>query len=392
METFAFACLHSQGTESDTRKAWFAFDLGLPSELADRSRVYALAPQEITLVNPNSGTCPAFKTPRDAEITIGIYKRVPILWHENPEENLWGLSFMAMLHMANDAVLFQSTSDGDVLPLYEGKMVFHFDHRFGDYSQRQADRVDAVLPRVTAVQHNDPDFFVAPRYWVSRAEVDERLQRRGWGRGWLLGWRDIARSTDERTMICSLLARVAVGHTYPLILSASERLGCLYANLASFALDYVVRQKIAGTHLTYGYVTQFPVLAPNAYDDGSLRSFVESRVLELTYTTWDMEPFARDLGNDGPPFRWDEERRFLMRAELDALFFHLYGIPRYDVDYIMETFPIVKRKDIAAHGTYRTKDTILSIYDAMATAKAAGTSHQTLLSPSPGHGRRHCAR
>ena len=73
-----------------------------------------------------------------------------------------------------------------------------------------------------------------------------------------------------------------------------------------------------------------------------------SRVLELTYTAWDMAPFARDLGDDGPPFRWDEERRFLLRAELDAAFFHLYGIDRDDVDYIMETFPIVKRKDIAA--------------------------------------------
>jgi hypothetical protein len=105
-----------------------------------------------------------------------------------------------------------------------------------------------------------------------------------------------------------------------------------------------------------------------------------------------MEPFARDLGDDDPPFRWDENRRFQMRAELDALYFHLYGIPRDDVDYIMETFPIVKRKDIAAHGTYRTKDAILQIYDAMAKAKDAGTAYQILLSPAPGHGPRHPAR
>ena len=104
-----------------------------------------------------------------------------------------------------------------------------------------------------------------------------------------------------------------------------------------------------------------------------------------------MEPFARDLGDDGPPFRWDEDRRFLIRAELDAAFFHLYGIDRDDVDYIMETFPIVKRKDIAAHGTYRTKDKILEIYDAMAKAKSTGSDYQTPLTPPPGQGPRHPA-
>ena len=105
-----------------------------------------------------------------------------------------------------------------------------------------------------------------------------------------------------------------------------------------------------------------------------------------------MEPFARDLGDDGPPFRWDEERRFVMRAELDAAFFHLYGIDRDDVDYIMETFPIVKRKDIQQYGTFRTKDLILQIYDAMAEATRTGKPYQTILDPPPAHGSRHPAR
>jgi len=173
------------------------------------------------------------------------------------------------------------------------------------------------------------------------------------------------------------------------MLPGSQSFACLYANLSSFILDYVARQKIAGSNLTYNYVKQWPVLAPRVYDDPEIRSFLESRVLELTYTAWDMEPFARDLGDGGPPFRWDEERRFLMRAELDALFFHLYGIDRDELDYIMGTFPIVKRKDIAAHGTYRTRDKILEIYDAMATAKSTGMEYQTALAPRPGHGPRH---
>ena len=106
-------------------------------------------------------------------------------------------------------------------------------------------------------------------------------------------------------------------------------------------------------------------------------------ILELTFTAWDLAPFARDCGYDGPPFRWDDARRFLLRCELDAAFFHLYGVNRDDTDYIMETFPVVKKKDIQQHGDYRTKLTILEIYDAMQRAIETGEPYQTLLDPPP---------
>ena len=107
------------------------------------------------------------------------------------------------------------------------------------------------------------------------------------------------------------------------------------------------------------------------------------RVLELVYTAWDMEPFARDHGYDGPPFRWDPERRALLRAELDAAFFHLYGLERDDVDYVMDTFWVVRDRDVKAHGEYRTKRLILEIYDELAEAIATGRPYQTRLDPPP---------
>ena len=139
--------------------------------------------------------------------------------------------------------------------------------------------------------------------------------------------------------------------------------------VTSFALDYALRQKIGGTHLTYGYLKQLPVIPPHTYTQ-SLLDFITPRVLELSYTAWDLQPFARDLDYQGAPFVWCEDRRFLMRCELDALYFHLYGIERDDVDYIMDTFPIVKRKDEAAHGEYRTKRIILEMFDQMADLPA----------------------
>jgi hypothetical protein len=101
-----------------------------------------------------------------------------------------------------------------------------------------------------------------------------------------------------------------------------------------------------------------------------------------TYTAWDLEPFARDCGYDAPPFRWDEQRRSLLRAELDAAFFHLYGIHRDDAAYILDTFPIVRRKDIEKYGEYRTKSLILEIYDQLAAATHTGQPYQTRLQTS----------
>jgi len=147
-------------------------------------------------------------------------------------------------------------------------------------------------------------------------------------------------------------------------------------------LDYLSRQKIGGAHLTYAYLKQLPTLYSDAYQSENI-NFIFPRVIELVYTTWDLKPLAKDCGYDGPPFKWDEERRFLIRCELDAAYFHLYDINRYDVDYIMETFPIVKRKDIQKYGDYRTKLTILKIYDKIKKAIETGKPYQTILDPPP---------
>jgi hypothetical protein len=127
---------------------------------------------------------------------------------------------------------------------------------------------------------------------------------------------------------------------------------------------------------------QLPILGPSS-GNSVTDDWLANRVLELTYTSWDMQPFARDLGYDGPPFRWDPERRFLLRCELDAAFFHLYGLARDDVDYVMETFPIVRARDVRSHDEYRTKRVILEIYDELAETIGRGVPYETRLDPPP---------
>ncbi|MBM4237603.1 MAG: S24 family peptidase [Euryarchaeota archaeon] len=279
------------------------------------------------------------------------------------------------------------------LPLYEAKLIHHFDHRLNTFDGVPPEKRFSVKAPGIPFRGRHADAFAVPipRYWVPEAEVEERLSGK-WDRGWLLGWRDVTNvTTNRRTVIATVLPRVGVGHTCPVFLFgtiAPRKAALLLANLCALALDFPARQKIGGNHLTYGYLNQLPVLPPSTYSDRvpwslgqALCDWLLPRVLELTYTSWDLEPFARDCGYDGPPFRWDEDRRFLLRCELDAAFFHLYGIPRDDVDYIMETFPIVKQKDEAAHGEYRTKRVILEIYDAMQKAIEAGVAYRTLLDP-----------
>jgi hypothetical protein len=379
-------------------------------ELGDPGRHFSLSPQDFETLNPNTRTCPTFRSRRDADINLAIYRRAGVLWTESAEAsgNPWGLQFLRMLDMTNDAALFRTQAQlestgarrignrfevkGEVyVPLAEAKMAHHFDHRYGDYTDRPEDSENTSLPSVPVERLLDPAYSAMARYWVPASEVEERLAGK-WTRGWLLGWRDICRSFDERTVIASVISRAGVGNTTPLMLTAAEssKIACLVACLSSFALDYAARQKVGGTHLNYVQLRQLPVLTPATFDTATswlggrpCREWLLPRVLELTYTAWDLEPFARDVGYDGPPFRWDPERRFLLRSEIDAAFFHLYGLSRDDTFYVMDTFPIVRRNDEKDHGEYRTKRVILELYDAMAEASRTRTPYGTRLDPPP---------
>jgi hypothetical protein len=125
---------------------------------------------------------------------------------------------------------------------------------------------------------------------------------------------------------------VAVGDKFLLMFPQHEaaRLAALLGNMASLPLDYAARQKIGGTSLKYFTMKQSPILSPDLFGEPELE-FIVPRVLELTYTAWDMQPFARDLGYEGEPFRWDPERRALLRAELDAYYAYLYGLSKKEL-------------------------------------------------------------
>lgn len=351
-------------------KIELAFSLTRPTHLNDSKRRFSLSSKEITLFNPNTGTISIFRSRTDAEITRKIYQSIPVLENEKIDSNPWGISFMTMFHMSNDSGLFQNEADDNLLPLYEAKMFHQFDHRWATYTE------DGSTRDLTDDEKSDSNFKPQPRYWVEKQEVENKLGDK-WNNDWLLSFRDITNSTNERTAIFNLLPKVALGNTSPICFPSIQYLSqvtCLVANFSSLVFDFVTRQKVGGTHLTYFYLKQLPVIPPETYTKEDIK-FISTRVLELVYTAWDIQPFAKDMGYDGEPFIWDEQRRALLRAELDAYYAKLYGLTRDELRYILdpadvygedfpsETFRVLKNKEINKYGEYRTQRLVLEAWD-----------------------------
>jgi hypothetical protein len=356
-----------------------------------------------------------------------------------------------MFHMSNDSHLFKTREqlesadwslDGTVfrraeglpnaeprfavyLPLYEGRFGHQFNHRF-------ASQPNGVLTELGEDVWGNPRCFVEPQYWVPFQDSNTYLQRQNAAtQSGLLGFRRVARDTDLRTCIAAIIPWGAA--SYGWILTFGPRpaqIAVLCGIYNSFAFDYLLRSSLGQPSIPQGSFEQIPVPTPERCEQScswsgrppstiTQQQSLLPRVLELTYTAWDLEPFAQDCGYTGPPFRWDEERRSLLRAELDAAFFHLYlpadengdwrparksdgcphdespedlarlkasfPKPRDAVSYIMDTFPIVRRKDEEKYnGDYRTKRVILEIYDAMQQAIQTGQPAPTPLNPPPG--------
>lgn len=504
-------------------QARFAFFLRGSDALANPERNFTLTQEEISRLNPNTKTAPAFRSRADAELAAKLYAHAPVLIEERSQEdggdiNPWGITFQAMFHMSGDSGFFRTSAQMEAdgwqregidwvretptsverrVPLYEAKMIHHFDHRWATYGVGTNNDEEGARDCTLAEKQNS-DFEPSPRYWVPEEEVVLRAARvppalksairqvRGKGgkgrskadgdpeetaratalkalvvwlagaipalegrparetdilrllgraqnwRGalkaslerflldpktlvssielqretpltaadlsliaegpkdtlalaellisakqprWLMGWRDICRSTDERTVIASVFPKVGVGHTMPIFfLSGEAELAAAHlAMWISLTFDFIARLSVGGTHLTHSYLKQFAALPPFTFSRDDL-NFIRPRVLELTYVSHAMRPWAEDLGYSGQPFAWDEGRRAKLRAELDSFFARKYGLTEEEQRYILdpakikgadypsETFRVLKEKEIRLYGEYRTERLVLEAW------------------------------
>lgn len=506
----------------------FAFFLANTAQLAQSERRFTLTPDEIARINPNTKTAPVFRSRADAELAAKLYARAPVLIHERPrgesgDINPWGITFQRMFDMSGDSGFFhtpeQMEADGwrregadwvretaagveRRAPLYEAKMIHHFDHRWATYGAGASDDEEGARD-CTFAEKQSPDFESSPRYWVPEDEVILRAARvpsplksavklaRGdggkarrkadvdaqeggrsaalkvfaaWlagaipalegrsareadifrllGRGqdwrgalkaspehflldpktlgagaemqretpltsgdlalimegpqdaralaellitakqprWLMGWRDICRATDDRTVIGTIFPKAGVGNNLPVWYPGHHIDGKLTAvfvgMLSCMAFDFSARHKVGGTHLNFFIAQQLPVLPPSIFSSDDL-DFVSTRMLELTYTSHAMKAWAEDLGYSGRPFEWNEDRRAELRAELNAFFARKYGLTEEEqryvldptkvkgADYPSETFRVLKEKENRLHGEYRTERLVLEAWKRM---------------------------
>lgn len=327
------------GKEAIATEAVFAFFCHGVDDLKESERIFVLSPEDILLLNPNTKNCPIFRSRKDAEITKRIYRQHPVLIDESDPENIknpWGIRFSRMFDMSNDSHLFRTreqleaegfTLDGNVfkqkgeedwLPLYEGKMFNLFTPNYSTYINGDF------------IENPDPSQPSLSRYWVPTSEVQMEHP--------VVAFRDITNSTNQRTFICSDFDNnnLAFGNNAPIIEFHDGGLCRPFAALAStLAFDFSARQKFGGTHANFYLVKQLPMVAPT--------SEIVSKVSEV-------------VGNSGSINQSQKMR-------LEAISLHLFGFDTSELDYVFDSFPILKKRDLAQFGEFKTKHRILDEFE-----------------------------
>lgn len=412
---FKFCLLVASKPQDKPRIVKGGFYLNRLDHLLDPRRIYSLQTSDFARLNPNTKTCPVFRTSRDAKLSAKIYRNSTILYNDFTGDNPWNIKFGSMIHMSNDSYLFRTyaqltelgatlngntftTADGETyVPLYEGKMIWHYNHHYGSWPI-EGERPNSINMPSEAELAN-PDSCIMPWYWVPLSAVENRLiklNKEGkivwhWNHKWLLGFRDVTNATNERTFVCSPIPNAkGVGNSTTLLYAerGTMPMASLCAMLSSLVFDYITKQKIGGSHASISFVKQFPALTPDQIPSAMQWQIVK-RVAELCYFNHDMDGWASELWEEmneeqraelpqlgtQQPWIYNPERRAILQAELDAIFAHLYGLNTEDLRYILdpedicgkgcinETFRVLKDNEIRQYGEYRTKRLVLEAWN-----------------------------
>lgn len=413
--SFKFCLLTCCGMKDTPHEVKGGFYLRRVDHLLDPRRIYTLKTSDFARLNPNTKTCPVFRTSRDASLTAKIYRNSTILLNEENGNNPWDVKFGSMFNMATDSNLFRThaqlaeagailkgnvftTIDGNkYVPLYEGKMIWHYNHHYGTWPTEGGRPNSINMPSLDEL--SNPNSYLISWYWVPLTEVNERLKKRDnegnlvweWEHKWLIGFRKLTNATTERTFICTPIPN-AKGLGDSVTLLYAERgtvpVASLCAMLTSLVYDYTVRQKVGGTNMNIFFVKQLPVLTPDQIPSAMQWQIVK-RVAELCYFNHDMDGWASELWEEmneeqraelpqlgaQQPWVYNPERRAILQAELDAIFAHLYGLNTEDLVYILdpedicgkgcinETFRVLKDNELRQYGEYRTKRLVLEAWN-----------------------------
>ncbi|HUY31877.1 MAG TPA: DNA methyltransferase [Pirellulales bacterium] len=333
---FVVLTFEKGGTTRSFAAAFMRHDVAELDRFPDEGGIQ-LSVDVIRRLSPDSLSVMEFKSDTDVGIAEKML-RFPLLGEEI--EGKWGARFNREFDMTNDAGLFKNSPGDGLLPLFEGKMIWHFDRHLAE-----------------------------PRYWVNEKEGRRALLRGEKDQGqeldyqrYRLGFRDVAASTNERSAIAAILpAGVFAGNTVPVHVPSAEtapsapEILFLAAAFDSFVFDWLIRTKITN-HLNFFYVYQMPV--PRLTDSDAVFAPIVERAARLTCTSPEFDALAKEVGlKSHRNTATDAMARGRLRAELDGLVAHLYGLTEDEFAHILKTFPLVPEPvKVAAHNAYRDVD------------------------------------
>lgn len=400
--SYRFSVITLAGSPTGERTD-FVFFARNTNDLEDQERHVRFTADDIRLLNPVTQNCPVFRNAHQGEIVKALYRAAELRGPDASVLFQWDVEPTFLFVMSDHSHLFTTgpklgletdlcldgvrpeVNGSRYLPLYEAKMFNQFDHRWSSLTSEGKQVVFADQERADSAR------VAVPRYWMREPDAARKLD--ALPNAWLIAIREVTNATNERTAIAAVLPKYPVGHNAQVFSfrEAPRSAASLLANLNSLCLDFAARSKVGGSHLSSFILRQLPILPRSLFAKPCpwmpaefLEDWIYARVLELTFTAWDLAKFARDCGYSGAPFRWDAERRISIRAEVDAAFMQLYGLSRDDATYVMDAFPIVAKRDLKTDGEYRTKRLILERYDAMAEAIASDAPYESPLDPPPG--------
>ncbi len=401
--------------------------------LLDSNRIYNLGTQDFIRLNPNTKNCPIFRTKRDAELTNKVYGTTTILYNEETDYNPWDIRLATLFNMATASSLFKTKRQLEAMgaisnkanylcngveyvPLYEGKMIYLYNHHFGEFPDDTPNHKHPdSIPNTNNSTLSDTDSILRPWYWISKNLVDDKLiklDKKGniiweWTHSYCIAFRDVTNATNERTCIASLMPSTAgAGDKAPLVFTSRGLIpSCeLLAMMSSITFDYIARQKVGGSSMGFFIMKQMPVLTPEQISDNAKLQIIP-RVAELCYFNHDLDGWMDELWHDEEmtdeirnfiaerlkecngiqftgidfsniePFIYNEDRRAAAQAELDAIFAHLYGLTTEELRYILdpedicgvgcinETFRVLKDNETRKYGEYRTKRLVLEAWN-----------------------------
>lgn len=404
-------CLLTAGQQQDKpREVSGGFYLTRLDHLLDPNRIYKLETADFAKLNPNTKTCPVFRTSKDAALTKKLYCNAPILINEESGENPWDVRLATLFNMATASSQFKTrqqlldmgglqigncfdVNGNRFVPLYEGKMIWFYNHHYGEFPMEDVTRPSSI-PSTPSETLQDPFSALRPWYWVKEEDVESKLIKTDsednilweWTHSFYIGFRDVTNATNERTCVASLMPSTSgAGDKAPLVFTSRGLIpSCaLLAMMSSLTFDFVARQKVGGSSMGFFMMKQLPFLTPEQIQESGYEQDIVERVARLCWFNHDLDGWMEELREECPaeynlpeePVIWDEAKRSVWQAELDAIFAHLYGLTTEDLRYILdpedvcgpgcinETFRVLKDREIRELGEYRTKRLVLEAWD-----------------------------